>query len=445
MPITDNLQTAILGYISGRNADVTNSANAIAAATGAARGTPTYANAFRQALVDHAINSGVAENRPGAKELEDAYMAERNQGFDPITNTRLSPPPDNNQGDSGGDDSGGGTDNNQGGGTNTNVGPVNLDPVTDLIGSPGAGQTGGRSTLMGQTAGLASDIAGVQSAVTPLAGDVGQVKTDVGEVKTGVTNLATNVGTADANTGLFKPIGDIQTDVTDLSGRIGTADTDAGQTDLFAGQAGLAGQISGVGDTATAVQGLMGAPTEGKPETLFAGQEQLGQRIGTPVGEQTDLFAGQAGLMRGQDRVIGRVDDVNTLLGREAKRIQDDIKAFQAASAEYQSGATAQRGDIANTAIANQNALMGQIGGVGQTMNRQAEALANQRQAEAAQFRAAQAPLQQQIANLTSNNQALQNNLQNIGPMGPMASDPRDALIQQLLTRNASLMNNRPV
>ena len=88
---------------------------------------------------------------------------------------------------------------------------------------------------------------------------------------------------------------------------------------------------------------------------------------------------------------------------------------------------------------------MGQIGGVGQTMNRQAEALANQRQAEADQFRTAQAPLQQQIANLTSNNQALQNNLQNIGPMGPMAADPRDALIQQLLTRNASLMNNRPV
>jgi len=26
-----------------------------------------------------------------------------------------------------------------------------------------------------------------------------------------------------------------------------------------------------------------------------------------------------------------------------------------------------------------------------------------------------------------------------------MAADPRDALIQQLLTRNASLMNNRPV
>jgi hypothetical protein len=33
---------------------------------------------------------------------------------------------------------------------------------------------------------------------------------------------------------------------------------------------------------------------------------------------------------------------------------------------------------------------------------------------------------------------------QQVGPMGPMASDPRDVLIQNLL-RNASLMNRRPV
>ena len=456
MPISPGMQAALTAYITTPapgtnvtpNLDVRQNSKRIADATGFSPGTPEYTLAFTQATINHVQNFGA--NRVGGQELIDAINADLARGVDPASGNYIGTPPDNNQGDSGGGDSGGGdsggdTNNNQGGDTNTNIGPVNLDPVTSLIGSPGAGQTEGRSTLMGQTAGLASDIAGVQSAVTPLAGDVGQVKTDVGEVKTGVTNLATNVGTADANTGLFKPIGDIQTDVTDLSGRIGTADTDAGQTDLFAGQAGLAGQISGVGETATAVQGLMGAPTEGKPETLFAGQEQLGQRIGTPGEGQTDLFTGQAGIMGGQDRVIGRVDDVNKLLGREAKRIQDDIKAFQDATAEYQSGATTQRGNIQDTAIANQNALMGQIGGVGLTMNQQATRLAEQRKAEADQFRAAQAPLQQQIANLTSNNQALQNNLQNIGPMGPMASDPRDALIQQLLTRNASLMNNRPV
>ncbi len=360
----------------------------------------------------------------------------------------------------GGDDSGGGDDTISGpppgdtGGGGIMSGPVGLeagalDPVTNLIGTT---DSTGQATLMGRQADLASDIAGVQSTVTPLAGQVTTLQDtvtplagDIGQVKTDVTDLATNVGTADANTGLFKPIGDIQTDVTNLSGRIGTADTDAGQTDLFAGQAGLAGQISGVGDTATAVQGLMGAPTEGGPQTLFESQQQLGQRIGTPVGEQTDLFAGQAGLARGQQTLTSDVDKVSRDLSAEAANIQNQIRGFEQAAQEYQAGATAKRGDIANTAIANQQALMGQIGGVGQTMNQQSEALARQRQAEAAQFNAAQAPLQQQIANLTSNNQALQNNLQNIGPMGPMAADPRDALIQQLLTRNAALMNNRPV
>ena len=428
------------------NQDVQNHALATAAAV-APVGTPENSAAYRKAMVEHAVNFGVREGRDNAEAL--AALANTPE----FSDINIIQDDDSGGDDSGAGDTGGGT---TGGGTTGGgiMGPVGLeagalDPVTNLIGTT---DSTGQATLMGRQADLASDIAGVQSTVTPLAGQVTTLQDtvtplagDIGKVKTDVTDLATNVGTADANTGLFKPIGDIQTDVTDLSGRIGTADTDAGQTDLFAGQAGLAGQISGVGETATAVQGLMGAPTEGKPETLFAGQEQLGQRIGTPGEGQTDLFTGQAGIMGGQDRIIGRVDDVNTLLGREAKRIQDDIKAFQDATAEYQSGATTQRGNIRDTAIANQNALMGQIGGVGLTMNQQATRLAEQRKAEADQFRAAQAPLQQQIANLTSNNQALQNNLQNIGPMGPMASDPRDALIQQLLTRNASLMNNRPV
>ena len=432
------------------NQDVQNHALATAAAV-APVGTPENSAAYRKAMVEHAVNFGVREGRDNAEAL--AALANTPE-FSDINiiqddptggdDTISGPPPS---------DTGGGTNNNQGGG-GIMSGPVGLeagalDPVTNLIGTT---DSTGQSTLMGRQADLASDIAGVQSTVTPLAGQVTTLQDtvtplagDIGQVKTDVTDLATNVGTADANTGLFKPIGDIQTDVTDLSGRIGTADTDAGQTDLFAGQAGLAGQISGVGDTATAVQGLMGSPTEGGPQTLFESQQQLGQRIGTPVGEQTDLFAGQAGLARGQQTLTSDVDKVSRDLSAEAANIQNQIRGFEQAAQEYQSGATAQRGNIENTAIANQNTLMGQIGGVGQTMNRQAEALANQRQAEAAQFRAAQAPLQQQIANLTSNNQALQNNLQNIGPMGPMAADPRDALIQQLLTRNAALMNNRPV
>ena len=433
------------------NQDVQNHALATAAAV-APVGTPENSAAYRKAMVEHAVNFGVREGRDNAEAL--AALANTPE----FSDINIIQDDDSGGDDSGGDDSGAGDTGGgtTGGGTTGGgiMGPVGLeagalDPVTNLIGTT---DSTGQATLMGRQADLASDIAGVQSTVTPLAGQVTTLQDtvtplagDIGKVKTDVTDLATNVGTADANTGLFKPIGDIQTDVTDLSGRIGTADTDAGQTDLFAGQAGLAGQISGVGETATAVQGLMGAPTEGGPQTLFESQQQLGQRIGTPVGEQTDLFAGQAGLARGQQTLTSDVDRVGRDLSAEAANIQNQIRGFQQAAEEYQAGATAKRGDIANTAIANQQALMGQIGGVGQTMNQQAEALAKQRQAEAAQFRAAQAPLQQQIANLTSNNQALQSNLQNIGPMGPMAADPRDALIQQLLTRNAALMNNRPV
>ena len=361
-------------------------------------------------------------------------------------------------GDSGGgtnNNQGGGTNNNQGGGTNTFTGNIDFSPVTDLIGTDSGPN---RDTIMGRQK-IAQDFleGTIKSGQEGLA--AGQA--DLTKNQLGLMTRIGQPGTDDVlPTGLYKgqqgirdvvdplasQVTGLDTKVTGVSDQIGTqAVGDAPATGLFAGQAGLAGQISDVGDTATAVQGLMGAPTEGGPQTLFESQQQLGQRIGTPVGEQTDLFAGQAGLARGQQTLTSDVDKVSRDLSAEAANIQNQIRGFEQAAQEYQAGATAKRGDIANTAIANQQALMGQIGGVGQTMNQQSEALARQRQAEAAQFNAAQAPLQQQIANLTSNNQALQNNLQNIGPMGPMAADPRDALIQQLLTRNAALMNNRPV
>jgi len=373
--------------------------------------------------------------------------------------TTIIPNPDPTGGDDSGgstnNNQGGSTNNNQGGGTNTFTGNVDFSPVTDLIGTDSGPN---RDTIMGRQK-IAQDFleGTIKSGQEGLA--AGQA--DLTKNQLGLMTRIGQPGTDDVlPTGLYKgqqgirdvvdplasQVTGLDTKVTGVSDQIGTqAVGDTPATGLFAGQAGLAGQISDVGDTATAVQGLVGAPTEGKPETLFAGQEQLGQRIGTPGEGQTDLFTGQAGLMRGQQNLTSDIGAVSTDLSKEAANIQNQIRGFEQAAQEYQAGATAKRGDIANTAIANQQALMGQIGGVGQTMNQQSEALAKQRQAEAAQFNAAQAPLQQQIANLTSNNQALQSNLQNIGPMGPMAADPRDALIQQLLTRNAALMNNRPV
>ncbi len=201
---------------------------------------------------------------------------------------------DTGGGDTGGGDTGGGDTGGSGG---MMSGPVDLTPVTSLVGATG---DTGQSTLMGRQADLASDVAGVRGVVDPLAGQV----TGVGEQVTGVGEQVTGIGT-----------------------QIGTADTDAGQTDLFAGQAGImsgqqgladtqanilegqtglagtqAGLMSRIGDTATDTRpatGLIGAVgTAGTPGTatqaavaptgLFAGQQALGTNV---TGARTELGA----------------------------------------------------------------------------------------------------------------------------------------------------------
>ena len=408
-----------IGMYVAQNPDVQLHAANTAAATGFNPGTPQYIQAFQKAAVDHAINFGVGENRTGAS----ALVGDTTAG-----------------GDTAGDTAGGTTTFNL-----TDIPPPDLTPVTSAIGTPGTGQA---PTLMGQTAGLATGQQGIRDVVDPLGAQVTGIGTQIGTADTDAGQTDLFAGQA----GIQAGIGQAGTGQTDLfagqrgimSG-IGTADTDAGQTDLFAGQAGL---TTGQAGLQTGQAGLQ------------TGQEQLGTQIGalgtaavtdaegTVTQQPTGLFAGQAGLMSGQaglgTQLSGIGTDLSADIQAEASRLGGQIGDFRTAAEQYQRGATTQRGDIQGTQRAGQANLVQQIQGVGQGINRQAEALARQRQQEATQFQAAQAPLQQQISNLTSNNQALQNNLQ-VGPMGPVASDPRDALIQQLLTRNASLMNNRPV
>ena len=416
-----------IGMYLAQNEDVQLHAANTAAATGFSPGTPEYIQAYQKAAVDHAINFGTAEGRVGAQAVATTSSTENNA-----------------QGGTGGGNTGGG--NTGGGGMMS--GPVGLEagalnPVTSLIGTPTTAQTdANQTTLMGQTAGLATGQQGIRDVVDPLAGqvttlqetvdplasDLGTVKTDVGGIKTDVGGIKTDVGTV--KTG----VGDVQSAIgTPAEGQtlfggqqgimsgIGTAGT--GQTDLFAGQAGLAtGQ--------TGIQSAIGTadPEIEQPATLFEGQ--------------AGLAANQAGLMSGQQ---GITRDLTTEIGDVSSALGSQLGAFRTAAENYQRGATTQRGDIQGTQRANQANMLSQIQGVGQPINRQAEALANQRQQEAASFAASQAPLQQQIATLTANNANQAANNQPIGPLGPMAADPRDALIQQLLTRNASLMNNRPV
>ena len=360
------------------------------------------------------------------------------------------------------------------GGTTTfnlaDIPPPDLTPVTSAIGTPTTAQTAAdQTTLMGQTAGLATGQAGIMS------GQQG-IRDVVDPLGTQVTDIGTQIGTADIDAGqtdlfagqrgIMSGIGTAGTETTPGTGLLGgQAGIQAGigtavgdQTDLFAGQAGLAtgqaGIQTGIGTAATDTAQGTG---------LLGGQERLGTQIGTPsvrdfdTGEMTDptgLYEGQAGIMSGQagltsgqaglgTQLSGIGTDLSADIQAEASRLGGQIGDFRTAAEQYQRGATTQRGDIQGTQRAGQANLVQQIQGVGQGINRQAEALARQRQEEASQFQEATQPLQQAVSQFAQNAPAASVN-QQVGPMGPMARDPRDALIQNLL-RNAALMNRRPV
>jgi hypothetical protein len=336
-------------------------------------------------------------------------------------------------------------------------GPVGLEagalsPVTSLIGTPGTGQTGTQATLMGQTAGLATGQQGIRDVVNPigeqvtaLQSTVNPLAANIDTVKSNVTDLGTNVGTATANTGLYAPISTLQS-------AVGTQVD--GQPNLLAGQKDLTTDVGAVQTGVNTLNTNMGVPldTVGSPQTLFEGQGLMQDSIGKKAGEETPatgLYAGQAGLMSNQTglgtQLTGVGADLTAGLGDVSSVLGGQIGAFRTAAEDYQRGATTQRGSIQGDQVSNQANMLAQVQGIAQPINRQADMLAAQRGQEATSFAASQAPLQEQIATLTANNASQAANNQPIGPLGPMGADPRDALIQQLLTRNASLMNNRPV
>ena len=188
---------------------------------------------------------------------------------------------------------------------------------------------------------------------------------------------------------------------------------------------------------------------------MYAGQAGLGQQIGTAAvtGEDgtvtqkpTGLYAGQAGLMSGQ---TGLTQDISGL-GRDLSGVGDQLSgelsglggqlgAFRTAAEQYQRGATTQRGDIQGTQRAGQAALTAQVQGVGQQANRAAEMMAQQRQQQQ------QPAVQQQAAQFAQSAPRATPSNQQVGPMGPMATDPRDAIMQQLMANRIGLMNRGPV
>ena len=334
-----------------------------------------------------------------------------------------------------------------GGGSVTNItGPTQAEMIEAF---KKAQDTSGIMGAIGTpTAGVDTPATGLYQPLEGLQAQVGQQATDT-----------------QAATGLFKPLTNIQTQI-GTAGQPGTTDDQAvAPTGLFAGQAGIMSRVGQAGTASAPATGLFAgqAGLAGTQQQLQEQQQQIGtgvtglqETIGQAAGVADDgvtptaptgLFAGQAGIMTGQER-LGR-DITGELSG-----LGGDIAAFRTAQQAYQRQAETARGDIQGTQRAGQRELERQIGSANIASNRAAEMLTQQRQAEAqaARMRTATQPtgIQQQaqsFAQTAGRNlaQPAQQQQQNVTALGPMSQDPRDVFIRNLFRTSQGLMNRVPV
>ena len=334
-----------------------------------------------------------------------------------------------------------------GGGSVTNItGPTQAEMIEAF---KKAQDTSGIMGAIGTpTAGVDTPATGLYQPLEGLQAQVGQQATDT-----------------QAATGLFRPLTNIQTQI-GTAGQPGTTDDEAvAPTGLFAGQAGIMSRVGQAGTASAPATGLFAgqAGLAGTQQQLQEQQQQIGtgvtglqETIGQAAGVADDgvtptaptgLFAGQAGIMTGQER-LGR--DIS----KDLSGLGGDIAAFRTAQQAYQRQAETARGDIQGTQRAGQRQLERQIGSANIASNRAAEMLTQQRQAEAqaARMRAATQPtgIQQQaqsFAQTAGRNLALptQQQQQNVTALGPMSQDPRDVFIRNLFRTSQGLMNRVPV
>ena len=335
----------------------------------------------------------------------------------------------------------------QGGGSTTTItGPTQAEMIEAF---KKAQDTSGIMSAIGTpTAGVDTPATGLYQPLEGLQAQVGQQATDT-----------------QAATGLFKPLTNIQTQI-GTAGQPGTTGDEAvAPTGLFAGQAGIMSRVGQAGTASAPATGLFAgqAGLAGTQQQLQEQQQQIGtgvtglqETIGQAAGVADDgvtptaptgLFAGQAGIMTGQER-LGR--DIS----KDLSGLGGDIAAFRTAQQAYQRQAETARGDIQGTQRAGQRELERQIGSANIASNRAAEMLTQQRQAEAqaARLRASAQPtgVQQQaqsFAQTAGRNLALpaQQQQQNVTALGPMSQDPRDVFIRNLFRTSQGLMNRVPV
>ncbi len=216
----------------------------------------------------------------------------------------------------------------------------------------------------------------------------------------------------------------------------------AGQQALGAGQQALGTGQQALGEG----QQVLGAGQQ----ALGAGQQALGTQVGgvqqavgqaaTGTAPATGLYAGQSGLMAAQER-LGQ--DV----GRQISGVRAGVSDFQRAVEAYQRGAQAQRANIQSSGVTGREQLQRQLGDVGIQANRAAEQVAQIRQSAATPVGAAQIAsgavpggVQQQAAQIAQAAPA-PSQAAPTGPLGPVSVDPRDVLIQQLISSYQGLLS----
>ena len=256
----------------------------------------------------------------------------------------------------------------------------------------------------------------------------------------------------------FEPI---QTGISDLG--TGQQGLMAGQQGLMAGQQGLmAGQetlqtgISGLGTGQQDIQtGISGLGTG--QQALIGGQLALGEgqgaimgAVGAPAeGQPSTLFAGQAGLMGGQQalgqQLTGGIQDITGAVGG----VSQNIDALERAAEQYRREAQRQRAQIQTSGVEGREQLSQQVSDVGQQVNtgvEQQRALMGGMAAPVAAM-GATAGIQPggatqaatQYAQTQKFTPPAQGQQTLMGPLGPMTIDPRDQVTQPVYS--SGLMN----
>jgi hypothetical protein len=243
---------------------------------------------------------------------------------------------------------------------------------------------------------------------------------DLSPIQTGITGLGTG------QQGLMTGQQNIQTGITGLE--TGQQGLMTGQQNLQTGQQGILGGQQALGAGQGAIQGVIGAPGEGQPQTLFSGQ---------------------AGLMGGQQalgqQLTGGIQDITGAVGG----VSQNIDALERAAEQYQREAQRQRAQIQTSGTTGREQIARQVADVGQQVNTGVEQQRSLMGGMAAPVAAmgATAGIQPGGATQAATQYAqtqkfappAQGQQTIMGPMGPMTVDPRDQVTRPI--SSSGLMN----